>query len=221
VSRSPRAGQRTLARSAVCLLALLTAIPAHALSASEIRTQTRQIGGAGGDAAGEQRRVEQLGPLVLAFIELSDDAARNGSEAQRRDELRGAFEAIYGPLNGIYDARSGHLESLAHAVMDQDGDLEALYETKDFRESQALAAQALYSPNWLDYYGARLADGARKKELLAAAEKGFSVRDRRAEGRADSRKSARAWPLFVGARRLRGGGATQAGHRRREGLAGA
>jgi tetratricopeptide (TPR) repeat protein len=160
--------------AAISLLAFLGARPALALSAGEIRNQARQIGGTGGDAAAEQGRVEQLGRLVLAFIDLSDEAVRAGTEAQRRDELRGAFEAVYGPLNGIYEARSGRLESMTRAVMDQDGDLEALYETKDFRESQAVAAAALYYLNWLDYYGARLYDGARRKELLEAAEKGFS-----------------------------------------------
>ena len=160
--------------AAGCLLALLAVRPAHALSAGEIRSQLRQIGGATGDAATEQRRIEQLGPLVLAFIDLSDEAARSGTEGQRHDELRGVFEAIYEPLNGIYAARSGRLESMAKSVMDQDGDLEALYETPEFRASQAIAAQALYYLNWLDYYGARLYDGARKKELLDAAEKGFS-----------------------------------------------
>jgi tetratricopeptide (TPR) repeat protein len=156
------------------LCAFLAAPRADARSAAEIRAQARQVGGAGGDPTAEQHRVEQLGPLVLGFIELSDDAARSGSETSRREELRGAFEAIYEPLNAIYAARSNHIESLAHDVMEQDGDLEALYETKDFRASQAVAAQALYYLSWLDYYGARLYDGGRRKELLEAAEKGFS-----------------------------------------------
>ena len=168
---NPVPAVRRLALAAVLLL-----VPGQGLAASlaGIRNEARQIGGASGDAAAEQRRVEQLGPLVLEFIDLSDDAARTGTEAQRRDELRGAFEALYGPLNGIYAARSGRLESLARGVMDQDGDLEALYETPDFRQSQAIAALSLYYLNWLDYYGARLYDGARRKELLEAAEKGFS-----------------------------------------------
>jgi tetratricopeptide (TPR) repeat protein len=63
---------------------------------------------------------------------------------------------------------------MSREIMDQDGDLEALYETAEFRNSQAVAAQALYYLNWLNYYGARLHEGARRKELLEAAEKGFS-----------------------------------------------
>src|SRR5262245_52622287 len=144
------------------------------MSAGDIRARARQVGAASGNASEEQRRIEALGPLVLAFIDLSEDAGRAGAGGQRRDELRGAFEAISEPLNGIYAGRNSHLESMSRAVMDQDGDLEALYETKDFRESQAVAAAALYYLNWLDFYGARLYDGARKKELLEAAEKGFS-----------------------------------------------
>ena len=160
--------------TASCLLGVLGAGAAHALSAGEIRARARQVGGAGASAGEEQQRIQALGPLVLAFIDLSEEAARAGNEAQRREELRGAFEAIYEPLNGIYASRNSHLESMSRSVMDQDGDLEALYETKDFRESQSVAAAALYYLNWLDFYGARLYDGARKKELLEAAEKGFS-----------------------------------------------
>jgi hypothetical protein len=160
--------------TASCLLAVLGAGAAQAMSAGEIRTRARQVGGASGNAAEEQRRVQELGPLVLAFIDLSDEAARAGNEAQRREELRGAFESMYDPLNGIYASRSSRLEQMSKAVMDEDGDLEALYETKDFHDSQVVAAAALYYLNWLDYYGARLYDGARRKELLEAAEKGFS-----------------------------------------------
>lgn len=153
---------------------MLGAPAAEALSAGEIRAQARQIGGASGDAAAEERRIEQLGPLVLDFIDLCDSAARAGSESARREELRGVFEAIHGPLDGIYQSRNSRLEGMARKIMDEDGDLEALYETQEFRDSQAVAAAALYYLNWLDYYGARFYDGARKKELLEAAEKGFS-----------------------------------------------
>jgi hypothetical protein len=152
----------------------LAAATAGALAAGEIRSQARQLAGPAGDTAADLRRVEQLGPLVVAFIELSDEAARNGTEAQRRDELRGAFDAVYAALDPIYQARSRRLEAMARTVMDQDGDLEALYETAEFRDAQRVAAAALYYLNWLDYYGARLYDGARRKELLEAAETGFS-----------------------------------------------
>jgi len=158
------------------LAALLTlgVATASALSTGEIAARARAIPGASGDAAAEQRSVGQLGELVLEFIEQSDDAARAGSEAARRAELRAAFEAIDKPLESIYVSRSSGLEAMARSIMDQDGDLEALYESAEFKQSQSVAAAALYYRNWLDYYGARLYDGARKKQLLEAAEKGFS-----------------------------------------------
>ena len=155
-------------------LLAVAAGPARALSTSEIRARARAVGGAGGDAAAEQQRVGELGELVLAFIDQCDSAVRAGSESARRDELRGAFEAINAPLDAIYTTRAAKLEALARGVMDQDGDLEALYETPEFKQSQAVAAAALYYRNWLDYYGARLYDGERRKALFGAAEKGFS-----------------------------------------------
>lgn len=159
---------------AVWAVGLLAAAAVQALSAGEIRARAKAIGGASGDATVERQRVGELGDLVLAFIELSDDAARAGGEGGRRDELRGAFEAIDAPLESIYQSRATQLEALTRGVMDQDGDLEALYESAEFRDSQGVAAASLYYRNWLRYYGARLYDGARRKELLAAAEKGFS-----------------------------------------------
>ncbi|MDX2165507.1 MAG: tetratricopeptide repeat protein [Deltaproteobacteria bacterium] len=152
----------------------LVASAAGALSAGEIASRARAIGGATGDAATEQQRVAQLGDLTLEFIEVSDNAARSGTEASQRAALKAAFEAIDGPLDAIYTSRATKLESLTKSIMEQDGDLDALYETADFQQSQAVAAQSLYYRNWLRYYGGRVSDGARRKELLSAAEKGFS-----------------------------------------------
>ncbi|MEO8601776.1 MAG: tetratricopeptide repeat protein [bacterium] len=147
---------------------------AHGLSAGEIASRARAIGGATGDAVSEQQRVSQLGDLTLEFIDVSDDAARSGTEGSQRAALRAAFEAIDAPLDAIYSSRSAKLESLVKGVMEQDGDLDALYETADFKQSQGVAAQSLYYRNWLRYYGGRVSEGARRKELLTAAEKGFS-----------------------------------------------
>jgi len=156
------------------LAACLGAAPARATSPTEIASRARAVGGATGDAATEQQRVAQLGDLTLELIDVSDDAARSGNDAAQRAALRAAFEAIDGPLDAIYSSRSAKLESLVKGVMEQDGDLDALYETAEFKQSQAVAAQSLYYRNWLRYYGGRVTDGPRRKELLSAAEKGFS-----------------------------------------------
>lgn len=158
--------------AAACALGLAAAAPAR--SPEDIARAAGAIGGATGDAAVEQQRIAALGELVLAFIARSDEAARSGSERAQRAALRRAFTALETPLDAIYDARGRRLEALARGVMEQDGDLEALYETQAFRDAQAVAAAALYYRNWLKYYGARLYDGERRRALLEAAEAGFS-----------------------------------------------
>ena len=136
------------------------------------------------DAHAQQAAIQQLGQVTLGFIDQCDRAARAGTEAHEKDNLLGTFDAISGPFDRIYDANSGKLERLAKSVMDEDGDLEALYETADWKESQALASQALYYLNWLHYYGGRLSSGEQRKQLLEKAERGFSefaVGDRKSD----------------------------------------
>lgn len=156
--------------------------PASATPLSEIRSQAqgadrelqRLKQSQSLDAAAEKRLIEELGRLTLAFLEQSDKVTRSGSERRARNMLLPVFEAIHEPLDAIYHGRSDWMEAEAKAIMDADGDLEALYETAKFQESQAVAAQALYYLNWLDLYGGRLSEGARRKKLLEAAERGFS-----------------------------------------------
>lgn len=126
------------------------------------------------DVAAQQRMVERLGELVLAFIDQSEHAAREGMGAQRIAELKPAFEAVAGPLDDLYKAPNERAERMQREIMDQDGDLEALYETRDWQQMQSIVGQSLYYRNWLNYYGARLYEGARRKELLESAEKGFA-----------------------------------------------
>jgi len=172
---SPSASSLPSLLSLLSLLSLppLLAAPAAALAPSEIAARARAVAVPRGEAgaAAESAAVLRLGELVMAFIEQCEQAARAGAE--RRADLKPAFDALHGPLDGVYTRRSAYLESAAQQVMEEDGDLEALYETRQWREAQAVAVQALYYLNWLNFYGARLHDGARKKELLEAAEKGF------------------------------------------------
>ncbi len=154
----------------------------HAASLGDMQSQGRQLGvqlkqlraSNRLDTTAEQGLAKRLGELVTEFVEQSDGALRTGSERQRHTALRAAFEALHEPLDDLYKTRSGRMNRMARAVMDEDGDLEALYETPEWQESQAVAAQALYFLNWLNYYGAQLVEGVRRKELLDAAENGFS-----------------------------------------------
>ena len=164
-------------RLALASAVLALATPAFA-SFSQVRARGEQLAAgraaAQGDPATEKRLIEDLGQLVLEFIDDSDALQRGGREDAEKAAQRAAFAAVYDPLSALYTARSGQMEKSARAVMDADGDLEALYDSADWRTAQALAAQALYYLNWLEYYGARAQEGARRVELLQAAERGFS-----------------------------------------------
>jgi len=174
------------------VLVVASGYPAAAQSAGELRASAREISNeiaaqkssGSFSAAAQQRAVERLGKLALGFISLCDRASNAGGERSERDALSSTYQAIAAPLDDIYDRNSGNLERMAKQVMEQDGDLEALYETPAFKEAQGVASQALYFLNWLHYYGARLYDGAQRKELLEKAQRGFSefaVGDRRSE----------------------------------------
>lgn len=162
----------------VVALLLLTAAVTSAKSLSSIRSSAADLatreGTAAGDADAEAALVETLGESVLAYIDESDRLQRAVQGNRRVDELRAAFETIHAPLDRIYRRNSGRIEELAGAVMAEDGDLEALYETTEFADAQAVAAKALYYLNWLDYYGAMVSQGARRDELLRQCEDGFS-----------------------------------------------
>jgi TolA-binding protein len=159
---------------------LATYVPALAQSGAELQRSAEGVGreltavrrSGTLDTATELKFAERLGPLVLGFIDESDRAARAGTE--QPEALRPVFESIHEPLNAIQAGRSARLERMAQEVMNADGDLEALYESSEWKESQRVAASSLYYLNWLTYYGARLYDGERRKELLEAAERGFS-----------------------------------------------
>jgi hypothetical protein len=134
------------------------------------------------DARAQRAAVERLSGPALAFVALSDRdslAGKRGGKARRA-----AYEAISAPIEDIYELNSGSIERSVQKIIDEDGDLEALYETPAFQESQSVAAHALYLLNWLHYYGARLYEGEERSALLQEARRGFSefaVGDRRSD----------------------------------------
>ncbi len=140
-------------------------MPAAAASLGELRAEARGVGispGSGG--AGEQAALERLGRIALEFL----DAADTGG-----GDATGAYEAIVDPLDRSYEAHKAALDRMSRGVIDADGDLDALYESAPWQEHQQLAAQALYYLNWLHYRGALLYGGAKRKQLLEQAAKGF------------------------------------------------
>ena len=150
------------------LLLLLCAAPALSQTAGDLRNNARQIAArvkasqtAGSfDEAAQKRAIE-------------DKAANSGAESREKESLLGAYEAISDPLDQVYEQSAGDLDRKAKKIMEDDGDLEALYETPAYKQGQVVGLQALYYLNWLRYYGARLHDGAQRKALLEKAQKGF------------------------------------------------
>src|SRR5215510_7019980 len=140
--------------------------------ARQAQAQARSIKSQGWGVDEKQRVIQLIGPLTLNFLSASDlaQAASSGQKAQ----VRALYEMLSDPLEDIYDGSISRLESMSKAVMDRDGDLEALYETKEWKETQAVASQSLYFLNWLHYVGAFVQEGAARKKFLEEATKGFS-----------------------------------------------
>ena len=123
--------------------------------------------------AEQQQIVEQLGKLAMDFLSATD-LAGVGADRGQRAAARNVYDNLSNPLEEIYKTHLSRLDSMSKAVMDQDGDLEALYETPQWKEAQILASQSLYFLNWLHYVGALLHGGAKRKQLLEEAAQGFS-----------------------------------------------
>ncbi len=152
--------------AAALLAALALPAPVDAASLAELRAQAQSAGlvpGSGG--AGEQAAIDRLGRVALAFLDTVEAEGGAGAKA--------TYEAIAGPLERSYQAHRAALDRLSQAVIDADGSMDEAVESAEWREHQALAAQALYYLNWLRYQGAFLYGGAKRRELLEQSAKGF------------------------------------------------
>jgi len=169
-------------RLAAALLILAAPLAVIAQDAGELRASANRIAAdiAAKENAGQfdrkaqQEAIDQLGPLATDFIRLSDKAAFSGGAGAQRESLLSAYNAVTEPLHKVYDKNGSYLQSSTQKVIDEDGDLEALQDSEAYRNAQLVASQALYFLNWLDYYGARLYDGKKSRELLERAQAGFS-----------------------------------------------
>jgi len=144
-------------------------------SAASIASQIQSDRAAGRfDLQRQQKAIQQLGQLTLSYIELVDDASFGAGDSGEKAGLRQTGNAIAQPLQAIYDGKAGDLEKLSQKVIDEDGDLDALYASPEWRQESVIGSQALYYLNWLNFYGARVSDGAEKKKMLEKAVAGFS-----------------------------------------------
>ena len=148
----------------------------EAATVSDLLGQARQIQGQvrslkSGSTENKIRAIEILGPTVLGLVGASDlsQAAQN-----QRATVREVYELLNTPLEDIYDGAFNHINAMQKSIMDQDGDLEALYETREWKDAQTVASQSLYFLNWLRFIGSFVSDGQKRKELLQKASDGFS-----------------------------------------------
>lgn len=141
--------------------------------ARQAQGRVREIKSQGWGVDEKQHVIQLLGPIALNFLSASDLAQAAASQTQRA-QVRDLYDTLSNPLDDIYDRSISRLEGMSKAVMDRDGDLEALYETKEWKEAQLVASQSLYFLNWLHYVGSFVSEGQSRKKLLEEAAKGFS-----------------------------------------------
>jgi hypothetical protein len=160
------ASSRGLATVVVVLLAVgAGAAPVGAASMGELKAQADGVAitpGAGGDA--EEAAIDRLGRIALQFLDALDTGP-SGAAA--------TYRAIVTPLERSHEAHRAALDRLSQRVVDEDGDMDALFASPVWHEHQALATQSLYYLNWLYYQGAQLFGGAERKALLEKAANGF------------------------------------------------
>jgi len=178
----PRVHRCSSVVAALSCLVFALAQPSLAASPGEIRSSAAAImsqiqsdrAANRFDLERQKKAVQDLGQLVLGFIELVDRASLAGNESAEKEALRGVYKTLSQPLQSIYDGKATELEAMSQKIIDADGDLDALYASPEWRRETVVASQALYYINWLNFYGARVSDGAEKKAMLEKAEKGFS-----------------------------------------------
>ncbi len=162
------------------LASLFVPLTSEAATVAELLGQARQAQGRvreiksqGWGVDEKQRVIQLLGPLALNFLSASDLAQAASSQTQK-SQVRDLYDTLSTPLDDIYGGSISRLEGMSKAVMDRDGDLEALYDTKEWKEAQLVASQSLYFLNWLHYVGSFVSEGQSRKKLLEEAAKGFS-----------------------------------------------
>ena len=141
--------------------------------ARQAQARVREIKGQSWGFAEKQRAIQALGPIALGFLS-APDLAQAASSKTQRSQVRELYNTLNTPLEEIYNSSFTRLNSLSKAIMDQDGDLEALYETKEWKDNQLIASQSLYFLNWLRYVGSFVSGEQERKRLLEEASKGFS-----------------------------------------------
>jgi TolA-binding protein len=87
---------------------------------------------------------------------------------------RGTFPALEADLARATETLRDDLDARREALIERDGDLEALYQSPSWRDDEIASLVLGYHLAWVRYQGAQLtADAGRKKALLREAAEGF------------------------------------------------
>ncbi len=125
-----------------------------------------------GNAQAKLQAIQILGPVVLAFVALPN-LAQAVKTTSSRNAIRTVYETLHGPLNDIYTGSFKRVDQMTQEVIAQDGDLEAVQDSQEYRSEQGVAARALYFLNWLNYIGSFTFEEKKKETLLTKAMNGF------------------------------------------------
>jgi TolA-binding protein len=121
------------------------------------------LGGGSAARAADTRGLEQRANAFYDRLSRGDTAG-----------ARAAFPSLEQDLARTIDTLQDKMDEQREAIIDRDGDLEALYASPSWREDEVATLVLGYHLAWVRYQGAQLTDDAtRKKKLLREAADGF------------------------------------------------
>src|SRR5439155_6260304 len=164
VPATPDAGAHPAAAWRVLLAAALLGLVARPVLAAEAPSAPAARAWS---AAEYQARLDRLQQRTKAFYELL--------ERGERERAAPLWPEIERELASLGDELQERLDQMRQDVMDRDGDLEELYRSSRWRETEIMSLVVTYHLAWVRYQRAQLAgDAARRKDLLQKAVRGFS-----------------------------------------------
>ena len=140
--------------------------------AKQARSKANALKQGSWDAQAKLQAIQILGPVALEFVALPN-LAQAVKTSSTRKAIRDVYETLHGPLNDIYTGSFRRVDQMTQDVIAQDGDLEAVQDSQEYRAEQGVAARALYFLNWLKYIGSFTFDDKKKNTLLTEAMNGF------------------------------------------------
>ena len=140
--------------------------------AKQARSKSNALKKGGWTTQSKLQAIQVLGPVALEFVAIPN-LAKAVKTASGKKSIRAIYETLHNPLNDIYTSSFNRLDQMTKRVIEQDGDLEAVQDSKAYRDEQGVVSRALYFLNWLNYIGSFTYDEKKKEKLLTQAMNGF------------------------------------------------